>query len=156
MRNMRYDTFIKQLLFLLQTFIFITCAHAQDQSKCIETLEGQVKEIWVMNNSMLLQAQKKLTDRAQSCMQAGRCDKPGVLIFLMEATVDEEFVKVQRQKLSIIKEFYRNVKKLKDNPCAALPELKPTMNQLTKLNTIQFDRLSILISEYVSTLEAKN
>lgn len=127
-------------------------ATADDQAKCGQVLDEQLKEMWSLTTSQGGPLTfKKLMDRAIECIKSGKCGKAESLVFVAEMMVDERIVTLQRQKTSLLKDFLARARKSNEDVCALSRTLPSVFEQINKLNALQFDRFNEMMAEYLAS-----
>ncbi len=134
---------MKQLLIALLSLSALT-AHSQvRQSDCEREADAGLNHMWSIAAAAGSVTQKKIMDQALACMQGRQCSKPEALVTLQEIMVDEEVIKLQRQKVALMKRFAAQA-----GPTASachVAQLLPALTEeMTTLNAQQLARFEAL------------
>jgi hypothetical protein len=97
---------------------------------------------------------KTLLEHATQCVQAGKCIKADVFVSVMELLVDEEVIKLQREKVSLLKDYFsKNRNNLRNNNyCGILETFPSVMEKMQSLNRAQLSRYNALIKKNLDAL----
>jgi hypothetical protein len=77
-----------------------------------------------------------LVERITQCIQAGKCIKVEAYISMAEVMVDEEIIKVQREKVGLLKSYFaKNRDQFRSNDyCYILESFSPILEKMQSLN----------------------
>lgn len=133
--------------FVVATLLSLaSSAYGQDQVECAAQLDAKMKEMGALTSAQAGQVTyTKLFERAKRCVEGGLCAKADAFIAISEMMVNEEVVKLQRQKIALLKAFFVKARPYENDACALVQRFPPLLNQISALNEKQlaiFFRLS--------------
>jgi MoaA/NifB/PqqE/SkfB family radical SAM enzyme len=146
---------MKTIFLLLMLNLPLFCFAQNPQVACMKTFDEQLKGVGTEMTSVAGSFNyKTLLERATQCVQAGKCIKMELFISMSELMVDEEIIKLQREKVSLLKDYFsRNKENFRtNNYCAIKADFPAAMERMKSINRAQFDRFNVIIQKDLDAL----
>lgn len=140
---------MKKLAIALLYFLALAVHSQVRQSDCEREADAGLNQMWSIAAAAGSVTQKKVMDQALACIQGQQCSKPEALVTLQEIMVDEEVIKLQRQKVALMKLFA-----VEAGPTASACQVAKLLPALTEemsaLNARQLARFEALAQQHFS------
>jgi hypothetical protein len=146
---------MKKLLVLLVISASTPCFAQEQQLACMRKFDEQFSAVGAeMANFAGSLNYKSLMERATQCIQGGRCIKVELAISLTELLVDEEVIRLQREKLSRLKSYFSTHKSefISNDYCSVLSTFPAVMIEMRDLNNAQLERFKLLLHQHLEPL----
>ena len=143
-----------KLLFGLLAFSQI-CVAQEEQVACMRKFDEQFSAAGTeMTNLAGSLNYKSIMERATQCIQGGRCIKVELVIAMSELMVDEEVVRIQREKISKLKDYLSTNKSkfMSNDYCAVMATFPVVTAELRALNNSQLERFKVLMQQDLEPL----
>jgi hypothetical protein len=146
---------MKVLLSLLAILAPQLCFAQEEQVACLRKFDEQFSGLGAeMANLAGVMNYKSLVDRATQCVQGGKCIKAEIFISISELMVDEEVIRLQREKLSKLKKYFAAHKSqfASNNYCAIMATFPSVLDEVRALNRAQLARFQLLMQRDLEPL----
>lgn len=141
---------MKQLLIALLLFSAVAAHSQARQADCERDADAGLNQMWNVAAAAGSVTQKKIMDQALACMQGRQCSKPEALVTMQEIMVDDEVIRLQRQKVALMKRFAAEAGPTV-SACHVAKLLPALTEEITALNALQLARFEVLAQQHFSS-----
>ena len=146
---------MKALMIMLAILAPQLCFAQDEQVTCMRKFDEQFSGLGAeMANFAGAMNYKTLMERATQCVQGGKCIKAELFISIGELMVDEEVIRLQREKLSKLKRYFsaQKAKFMSNDYCAIITTFPSVLDEMKALNKAQLARFQLLLQQNLEPL----
>lgn len=147
--------FTRSSIALVALLLPLMAVAQEDQVACSRKFDEQLKDAGTGTvNVAGAFNYKLLLEHATQCIQAGKCVKAEVLMSMSEWMVDDEVIRLQKDKLARMKAYFAKNRSnfTSKNYCAIAATFPSVMEEIRSLNSAQLDRFNVLAKQGLEAL----